>query len=142
MNYTTNHHLPQWAKSDRILMDDFNDAMANIDSGLTSAQSAANAARQEAAALPYAVGSYTGADVDHSVTLGFRPSFVLINGIREGQGSSASEEFRLFSGAAGANSSIPSCLVFTSTGFIAKKTTAIFPNLVLKGRNYEYIAFK
>ena len=34
MNYTTNYHLPQWVESDRILMEDFNDAMANIDQEL------------------------------------------------------------------------------------------------------------
>lgn len=35
MNYTENYHLPQWVKSDRILMEDFNGAMANIENGLT-----------------------------------------------------------------------------------------------------------
>lgn len=33
MNYTNNYHLPQWERSDRLLMDDFNSAMANIESG-------------------------------------------------------------------------------------------------------------
>ena len=37
MNYTTNYHLPQWVKDDRIMMEDFNDAMAGIDAGLTGA---------------------------------------------------------------------------------------------------------
>ena len=31
MNYTTNYHLPQWVEKDRILMDDFNEAMKKID---------------------------------------------------------------------------------------------------------------
>lgn len=31
MEYTTNYHLPQWVETDRILMEDFNQAMANID---------------------------------------------------------------------------------------------------------------
>lgn len=35
MDYTKNHHLPQWVKSDRIMMDDFNAAFANIDKGLS-----------------------------------------------------------------------------------------------------------
>ena len=34
MNYTEKHHLPQWAKEDRIMMKDFNDAMASIEDGL------------------------------------------------------------------------------------------------------------
>ena len=44
MNYTKNYHLPQWVKSDRLMMDDFNAAMADIESGLTqNAQTAAAA---------------------------------------------------------------------------------------------------
>ncbi|MBD5153238.1 MAG: hypothetical protein HDT16_12510 [Oscillibacter sp.] len=35
MNYTENYHLPQWIKSDRIMMDDFNAAMSSIETGLT-----------------------------------------------------------------------------------------------------------
>ncbi len=35
MNYTENYHLPQWAKSDRIMMEDFNGAMSSIENGLT-----------------------------------------------------------------------------------------------------------
>jgi len=156
MNYTSNHHLPQWNKSDRILMDDFNAAMANIDSSLTanaqaaanarsaasSAQSTANTARKEAADLPYVVGTYTGAETDHTVNLGFRPSYVIINGILEIQGSPGIETFGQYSCAAGRFSNIPSCLVFTDSGFIAKKTKSIFPNLVDDRRKYEYIAFK
>lgn len=37
MNYTKNYHLPQWEKADRIMMDDFNTAMAGIETGLTEA---------------------------------------------------------------------------------------------------------
>ena len=34
MNYTTNYHLPQWVESDRILMEDFNEAMETIDTAM------------------------------------------------------------------------------------------------------------
>ncbi len=36
MNYTENYHLPQWVKSDRIMMEDFNAAMSSIEGGLTT----------------------------------------------------------------------------------------------------------
>ena len=36
MNYTQNYHLPQWIKSDRIMMDDFNDAMNSLEDSLTN----------------------------------------------------------------------------------------------------------
>lgn len=41
MNYTEKYHLPQWVKSDRIMMEDFNAAMTNIESGISSAAAGA-----------------------------------------------------------------------------------------------------
>ncbi|WP_300944462.1 hypothetical protein [uncultured Duncaniella sp.] len=35
MEYTKNYHLPQWVKSDRIMMDDFNRMCADLENGLT-----------------------------------------------------------------------------------------------------------
>ena len=34
MEHTKNYHLPQWVENDRIMMEDFNDAMEKIDNGL------------------------------------------------------------------------------------------------------------
>ena len=34
MNYTQNYQLPQWAETDRILMDDFNDMTGALESAL------------------------------------------------------------------------------------------------------------
>ena len=42
MNYTDNYHLPQWVKSDRIMMDDFNEMCRNIEAGLNKTQSNAS----------------------------------------------------------------------------------------------------
>ena len=36
MNYTNNYHLPQWVESDRILMEDFNDAFETIDTAMSA----------------------------------------------------------------------------------------------------------
>ena len=51
MEYTENYQLPQWVESDRILMEDFNQAMAAIDTGVKAAQDTADggAAAAEAA---------------------------------------------------------------------------------------------
>ena len=35
MNYTQNYHLPQWVESDRVLMEDFNDACVTLENTLT-----------------------------------------------------------------------------------------------------------
>ena len=34
MNYTANYQLPQWVETDRIMMADFNEAMARVDQGI------------------------------------------------------------------------------------------------------------
>ena len=36
MNHTTNYNLNQWEADDRIMMDDFNDAMAKIDTAVAA----------------------------------------------------------------------------------------------------------
>ena len=42
MEYTENYQLPRWVESDRILMEDFNQAMAAIDTGIKAAQDTAD----------------------------------------------------------------------------------------------------
>ena len=54
MNYTNNYHLPQWEKSDRVLMEDFNqmcrDMEAGLEKNLQDAASATNSAAGAASA--------------------------------------------------------------------------------------------
>ena len=42
MNYTENYHLPQWEETDRIMMEDFNQMCADIDSSIRQAQTKAD----------------------------------------------------------------------------------------------------
>ena len=51
MTYTTNYQLPQWVKSDRIMMDDFNDANSKIDTALKSQADALNSLETNMASL-------------------------------------------------------------------------------------------
>ena len=46
MNYTTNYHLPQWVETDRIQMEDFNQAFSDIDQRM--AEGAASAKEDDA----------------------------------------------------------------------------------------------
>ena len=50
MDYTTNYHLPQWVESDRIMMEDFNEAMAAIDEGIKEVDEAVSQGLAEVAA--------------------------------------------------------------------------------------------
>ena len=79
MNYTTNYHLPQWVESDRILMEDFNDAMSGIDGGITAAKATAEAAYSPTQ-KPWVLGSATVSEsqVDTVIyTFDFTPSLVI-----------------------------------------------------------------
>ena len=194
MEYTKNYHLPQWVKEDRIMMDDFNQMCADVESGLTenaatasaakaqadkgvsdaaaaqtaanSAQSTANSAVSKADAAqttankavtdaaaaqkkadaayapdqpPYVVGTYTGTNANLSVTLGFRPKFVLIS-CTDGQ------DAYLYTMAAGSSLS-STRLEFTSTGFTVKpdyvsNSARQVPYTNTKGLQYMYIAFR
>ena len=51
VTYTTNYQLPQWVKSDRIMMDDFNDANSKIDTALKSQADALNSLETNMASL-------------------------------------------------------------------------------------------
>lgn len=66
MTKTTNYQLNQWAKSDRVLMDDFNADNAKIDAAL-------------AAKSRVITGTYTGTGKDNrEIALGTRPKAVLV----------------------------------------------------------------
>ena len=74
MNYTTNYHLPQWVEADRIMMEDFNTAMANIDEGIQLA------GRQEC----YTVGTNNKNVGDTVYTFPDFPRLVLLIGGNSG----------------------------------------------------------
>ena len=86
MTYTTNYQLPQWVKSDRIMMDDFNDANTKIDAALKSHDDSF-AALEAALALKgnctIQLSTYTGTGshgetAPNSLTFAAVPSLVLL----------------------------------------------------------------
>ena len=171
MNYTTNYHLPQWVETDRIMMEDFNDAMSGIDGGINEAKEAAEAAQdtadaaQTAAATaqttaaaaqttanaayspsnkPYVTGSYVGTGSSVTITLGFKPSFLIISGMISSTLYADVEDWANFF--ALCNGTVLSKRVtFTATGFTAKAQgpgADYYPDLTDEGRTYCYIAFR
>ena len=77
MTKTTNYQLNQWAKSDRVMMDDFNADNLKVDSALAALGEAI------AAAPKIAVGSYTGsgscgASSPRTLTFAFQPKIVIV----------------------------------------------------------------
>ena len=145
MNYTTNYHLPQWVKDDRIMMEDFNQMCASLENGLTNAQDAADAAQQTAdaaAILPYAIGTYTGTGADLSIDVGFRPRFLIISGITDGASSLDIGEFGRHCVITAGNS-VSHRVQFTKKGFTVKAQEYWeYPDLTVRERTYDYIAFR
>ena len=163
MEYTTNYHLPQWVESDRIMMGDFNQMCSDMEAGLTSnaqaaaaaqaaagnaqnaaenAQASADADQAEAAKLPYVVGSYTGTGSNVTITLGFRPSFVLICGHLATDALNTDKNILYAFGATGGHV-VSTKIQITDTGFIARdRTEDLYPDFSFSGRTYDYIAFR
>ena len=72
MTTTQNLHLPQWEETDRIQMDDFNDAMERIDTAVAAAGN-----------CKIVTGTYTGTGTygeanANTLTFDFPPKFVWI----------------------------------------------------------------
>ena len=155
MKHTNNYHLPQWSEDDLILMEDFNQMNRDIEDGMTNTAAVADAAKSEAEQarflaqktamaaftmdnLPYKVGQYTGTREDLHITLGFRPSFLIIAWNQQSTG-------------------VPYCQLmmtdewlmndrvqFTDTGFMLRKIEGLaYGNpRVNDQRTYSYIAFR
>ena len=161
MQHTQNYQLPQWEKSDRILMEDFNEAMSNIETAIdgakseassgiaeaksqaSAAQAAADAAKQTALTYKhFAVGQYNGTGLAHDITLGFKPSAVMIwPCVYNEYPSYGAETSFLFLPSADEYSS--KRLLFTDNGFhLAKESKGEPLNVNYSGDKYFYIAFQ
>ena len=160
MNYTTNYHLPQWAETDRIMMEDFNQMCSDIDEGIKTAQDTADTAESKADAAqssanavadaytpgnqPYVVGSYTGTGADMTITLGFRPKFLILSGMESTITTNSTSTWDRYFGLC--DGSILSLRVaFLDTGFTVYArggSRQNFPDFTDSGRTYCYIAFR
>ena len=147
MNYTNNYHLPQWVETDRIQMEDFNQMCEDIDGGITAAKAAASTAQTTANAAyspsnkPYVVGTYIGNGGDVTVTLGFKPSFLIISGETSNNANSVSY-LGMYTAITCGNSQ-SSAITLTDTGFTAKVLANNYvPHMSASGRKYDYIAFR
>ena len=160
MNYTTNYHLPQWVETDRIMMEDFNQMCSDIDQGIKTAQDTADTAESKADAAqssanavadaytpgnqPYVVGSYTGTGADMTITLGFRPKFLILSGMESTITTNSTSTWDRYFGLC--DGSILSLRVaFLDTGFTVYARGGShqnFPDFTDSGRTYCYIAFR
>ena len=130
MTKTTNYQLNQWAKTDRIMMEDFNSDNQKIDAAL--------------GALQIVTGTYTGSGNDANcrvdVALGFRPKAVLVMANKfQFSGNGAFFALAIDTEDAADNG----YLALTDTGFAAKSTLATGDGDTYYSRNpFRYIAWR
>lgn len=164
MQYTKNYHLPQWVKTDRIMMDDFNQMCRDMEAGLNKTASdaaAATAAVSTAAAAaaqqaqdtadtalakataafsadnwPYVLGGYSGTGNTLEIELGFRPKFLMIWSTGNLNKSAAVETLVLTDGDAYGNP-----VYITENGF---RLSAYYNDQAVNtsGKRYCYLAFR
>ena len=149
-NKSEHLNLHLWEPEDDFLRTEFNEnftaldgAVKTVTTAVSKAQSTADAAQTAADVSPYAVGSYVGTGTAVTVTLGFRPKFVIICGHKEGDASNTDEKILYAFGATGGNV-LPNRIQLTDTGFIAcaRVSYMLYPDFSISGRTYDYIAFR
>ena len=127
MQKTTNYQLPKWEKTDRILMENFNDMTAKLDAALK-----ANA--DAIAAVGYVTGRYTGTgSYPRTITLGFQPKAVVLTTYTGYTNNSGSP----FGGVFGVGMPLSGYAEVAANGFTLKAEYVNQKNTV-----YNYIAFK
>ena len=152
MNYTPNHHMPQWVSSDRVRMEDFNQMSLDIEAGLEANAAAASAAQSAAANAyspdnkPFAVGSYTGdGSQSQRITLGFEPSLVIVSGMTETADVNDFSTIAPYFAITADNTNVRRRVQIHKVGFtvyIPGNYEQQLPNLNVRGRHYDYIAFR
>ena len=113
---------------------------AALQTAIQAAQTTANSAYKPGQ-LPWVVGSYTGTGQNQSqtVNLGFRPSMLVITGLKYA-GTVAPELYAVYF-ACTTGKELTNCITVTNTGFTVLKFTA-YPLLNDLNRVYSYIAFR
>ena len=150
MQRTSNYQLPQWEKTDRILMEDFNDMTAKIDAAIDGVKSEAAGAQSTAdtalAHKNYVTGSYQGSSDGTKVTLGFRPSAV-ITAVRTAKGDKLSTNVYAYIFINGIEYN-EDMFKFEDDGFSLggqhspMSGTGGTPHVNFQGESYSYIAFR
>lgn len=134
MEYTKKYHLPQWKKEDRVMMEDFNAAMAEIEAGLSDA-------KEEAVTKPYVVGRYGGTGIiEQDIYVGFKPSVLII--FADQSGNNVNNTYGCI-GIFSEDITSADTITMTETGFHvhAYNSSLPFPKMNFFA-HYTYIAFR
>ena len=154
MTHTENYNLPQWEAHDPVRREDFNQAMETIDTSMKAAKTAGETAQTAALMaqntanaayrpgnMPYVAGSYRGTGNTQTITLGFRPSLLIIAGDESSSTPSAhSSSLGSHFGVVTADHNYGS-VTLTETGFTVTDNDTC-PELNKGSQTFAYIAFR
>ncbi len=149
-NKSEHLNLHLWEPEDDFLRTEFNEnftaldgAVKTVQAAAEKAQSAADKAQTAAAISSYAVGSYVGTGEAVTVTLGFRPSYLIICG-HVATDYRDTDEYIYCAFGATAGKANQNRILLTETGFVALSgdVTLPYPNFTYANRTYDYIAFR
>ena len=134
-------------------MEKVEEKLSCLDAAVETAQTTADAAQSAASAVqgaytpgnkPYIKGSYVGTGAEMAITLGFRPSFLILSGMGDTLQSNSTAEWDRFFGLTAGNA-IPHRVSLTDTGFVVyprDSTHYLYPDFTENGKTYDYIAFR
>ena len=152
MDYTPNFHLPQWNLDDRILMDDFNQFAASLDTALSLNQQAAQNAQEAAeeaktlaqnasvGRLLLTCGSYTGTGGSQTINTGYWPMAVLVIGEQDPNSSPRWFGHRDYCAFFVNGGDTPFSAVHLKDFVVREPGIAGYPNLNKTGHTYYYIS--
>ena len=113
-----------------------------------TAQDTADAAQTAASAaftptnMPYVTGTYTGdgTTTNRTITLGFKPQFVIISGMS--RGNNKDDESLGWFGIFGEGNVSSDIGTLTNSGFTVRNSSYAYPKLNNSNCEYSYIAFR
>ena len=154
-NTSQNLGLHLWEPTDQVLRTEFNQNWQKIDTAVDTAQQTAEAAQDTADAaqtaasaaftptnMPYVTGTYTGdgTTTNRTITLGFKPKFVIISGMS--RGSNESSDSLYWFGMFGEGNVSSDIGTLTNSGFTVRNSSYTYPKLNNSNCEYSYIAFR
>ena len=153
-NHTSNYNLCQWEPSDQVLRTDFNADNAKIDAALAGQQSMIHQLKSVTdiaytqTSKPMVTGFYMGSNVkEKHITLGFRPSALMVFSLTHIQCASDTGYARVWSAFAIPNTCTGDqfedspAVKLTSDGFTVFNTKVGMIDYLLNDYDHKYIYF-
>ena len=136
-NKSQNLKLHLWEPEDDFLRTEFNENFAAIDAALKAEADQRTALEQHVTSSGHVIGSFTGNGGTQTITLGFKPSFVIITGKVTPEGS-----WYYLSNLMVCGGSMGAHFQRTDTGFTVKYVTNATTYTNREGITYAYLAFR